>query len=137
MYEAEFRPEQANPVPSYYAYERDQEQSALRHEMAVADHENEFMAAALRGDMDAPAQFMPRVTDYDNKQWPADVLPRPKRMRTIGETLFESLESTKGPQFDDVFSLLASAARGEPVKQQALNLIQRMAAQSAWMNVED
>ncbi len=89
----------------------------------------DFIHDALR-DVKLPAKFAPMVDDYSK-----GASNKFSRYQTVGEVMFESLDYTNGPDYDDLLQLLADAARGADIRPQALNLVKRMAATYARMNV--
>lgn len=90
---------------------------------------NAFITAALR-DVKAVATFSPKFVDYS-----LGVDKKFSRHSTVGEVMFESLDYRNGPEYDDLLQLLADAARGEDIRPKALDLVKRMGAKFAEMNV--
>ena len=95
----------------------------------LQEAEREFLSAALEGDMNAPARFAPLRRDYKSR------FPDAKRTQTVSEVLLDSLDYEGGPQHDDLFILLAKAAKGQPVQADAKALLGRMSAKWADMYV--
>lgn len=91
----------------------------------------DFMAAFLRGDMGAAAEFAGR-TYLDHSKDPRNPV---KRYPTMGEVAYESLDHARGPQQDELYAFLAQHAQRGDVA--ALSLIQRMGAAYAHYHVED
>lgn len=94
-----------------------------------------FYTAALRGEMDAPAQWAPMVTAWEKGKDASGRYPR--RNQTVGELMQESIEYADGPTSEDVFKVLSAAAMGKDVGEQARSLLRRMADRWADMNLDE
>ena len=94
-----------------------------------------FYTAALQGQMDAPVELAPMITDYAK---PKDAEgKRPRRAPTTAELMQESLDYASGPTAKDVFKVLSAAAMGEDVGEQARGLLHRMAEVWADRNLDE
>lgn len=91
----------------------------------------DYAMACKAGDVKAEADFAPARTDY-TKRTPFEGV-YPVRAQTLAEVLFDSLDYTDGPSFDDVFAVLLRVANEGD--KQAAELVSRMGKKWASMNV--
>jgi hypothetical protein len=96
-----------------------------RQAEAKNKHQLEFIRSALKGDMSAPANFMPPVNI---------VTKNICRAMSVGEAMFDAADYLQC--FDELFALLSRSARGEKVTDDARFLIARLAEKSAWIHAE-
>ena len=127
-------------------YGRVIQERAAQEEQARQDHNEEagrvfavlralFYSSALRGQMDAPAQWAPMVTDYAKPKSADGRYPR--RHPTTAELMQESLDYASGPTVEDALKLISAAATGQDVGAQARGLLQRMAHIWADRNLDE
>ena len=98
---------------------------------------DDFMKAAINGDMAAVATFAPMTTDF--KAPYVNGFTRPMRLQTVGEVLTGALEYSS-PTYAEAMALLCELAftqqPGCALEQKARELLERMAWRFADMNVE-
>lgn len=109
---------------------RDRE--AKTFEAAKASLTDDFLRAAMAGDMNAPARFAPMVPDYSLTH--ADVVP-PKRYQTIYEVMKDACDDAEGKVLPALFDLLGKAAAGEDVGKTAAQILTGIGAGWAEANV--
>ena len=102
--------------------EMEREQDFLDH--CAARMHDDFIAAALAGDMNAVATFAPMVTDYDK---PAGEFGRSKRYQTVGELIDDFAGFSDGTRTFEAFALICRAAKGEDIGADSMALIRRAA----------
>ena len=68
--------------------------------------------------------------------WPGGKLVKTPRPATVGEVIYDALDHTHGPSFDDVLALIQRAARGESIENDALQLIKNAAQTYAYYKVD-
>jgi hypothetical protein len=110
----------------------------------AAHRENEiragFAMAAGKADANALCDWAKQVTDWELAQrMPIDqrtVERLPKRMQTMTEVMYESLDYSTGPSITEAMQLILNACRSTDAElaQQAANLVDRMGAAFARMN---
>ena len=82
---------------------------------------SDFLQAVRAGQLQAPAYFAPRITDYSRGANQAF-----KRPPTVAEVMTDALDYPQGPSYDDVLGFVARAANAG--NQEAVQLLGRMAA---------
>jgi len=97
---------------------------------AEADLAWDYAMACKQGDVKAVADFAPDVNDYSVKPVNGTYAKRPQ---TLGDVMFESVDYSNGPSFDDVFAVLLRVANEGD--KEAAALVSRMGKKWANMNV--
>ncbi len=98
----------------------ERESYSVRMAAEVARLSNETAALAAHCDMDAVCPHLPLTGDYSKRGWVS------QRLRTLGETLSDTLDSTKRPNWDTAMALICRAARGDDVKADAAAMLQAL-----------
>lgn len=109
-------------------------ETAHDRRMAELRHAEEFTRDFLSGSMKAASVTGETRNDYRHSKTGA--LTITQRAATVGEVIFDAMDHVRGPDHDEVFELLARAAKGEDVGADAREVIARLAAVYAWHRLE-
>lgn len=91
-----------------------------------------FIADVLGRPMDAPTSTGEQHPVYKTTD---GQLTRTHRASTVGEVMLDALDHTDGPSFDELFALVASAANGKNIADDARDFINRLGAVYAFYKV--
>lgn len=122
------------------SYSTDPVRDASRHTDAQWETAHDRRMAEIRYAEEFTRDFLTRPmkdatctgetrNDYHHK---AGVLSITQRAATVGEVIFDAMDHVRGPEHDDVFALLARAARGEDIGADARELVAQLGAVYAY-----
>ena len=97
---------------------------AVRMAAEVARLSNETTELVKHCDMDVRCTHLPLITDWSVPAAPNGY--RPQRYEALGEVLLTALDSNSRPNWDYALTLLARAAKGEPIAFEAQQLMQAL-----------
>ena len=110
-----------------------QYETAHDRNMAQIRYAEEFSRDLLTRPMKSATCTGETRNDYHHAAGALSITTRPA---TVGEVVFDAMDHVRGPEHDEVFALLARAAKGEDIAADSREFIGRLAAVYAWHRAE-